>query len=69
MLSFHVRFGSHLTPPCKFDAGVRKYQQELTRLREVLIKLRDEDTKLKEKERKEGHIKELFEEQRRLRHE
>ncbi|PVH31581.1 hypothetical protein PAHAL_9G182500 [Panicum hallii] len=51
------------------DNGVRKYQQELKRLREVQIKLREEEAKLKEKEGNEGRAKELFEEQRRLRQE
>jgi hypothetical protein len=50
-------------------SGVRKYQQELKRLREVQIKLREEEAKLKEKEGNEGRAKELFEEQRRLRQE
>jgi hypothetical protein len=49
--------------------GVTKCQQELKRLREVLIKLREEETKLKEKQGNEDRIKDLFEEQRRLRQE
>jgi len=49
--------------------GVRKCQQELKRLRDVLIKLREEEAKLKEKQGNEGRIKDLFEEQRRLRQE
>ena len=65
-----MRFGSRLSSPCScWMPGVRKCQQELKRLREVLIKLREEETKLKEKQGNEGRIKELFEEQRRLRQE
>ena len=70
VISFHVRFCSHLTLTCScWMPGVRKCQQELKRLRDVLIKLREEETKLKEKQGNEGRIKELFEEQRRLRQE
>ena len=65
-----MRFGSRLSSPCScWMPGVRKCQQELKRLREVLIKLREEETKLKEKQGNEGRIKDLFEEQRRLRQE
>ena len=70
VISFHVRFCSHLTLTCScWMPGVRKCQQELKRLRGVLIKLREEEIKLKEKQGNELRIKELFEEQRRLRQE
>jgi len=46
--------------------GVRKCQHEVKRLREVLIKLREEEAKLKVKGGDEGRVKELSEEQRRL---
>ena len=70
VISFHVRFCSHLTLTCScWMPGVRKCQQELKRLRDVLIKLREEETKLKEKQGNEDRIKELSEEQRRLRQE
>lgn len=70
MHSFYMRFGSRLTSPCFCRMpGVRKCQQELKRLRDVLIKLREEEAKLKEKQGNEGRIKDLFEEQRRLRQE
>jgi hypothetical protein len=45
--------------------GLRKCQQDVKMLREFLIKLREVETKLKEKEGKEVRIMELFEEQRR----
>ena len=59
---------SHRHVFCRMP-GVRKCQQELKRLRDVLIKLREEEAKLKEKQGNEGRIKDLFEEQRRLRQE
>ena len=58
-----------ISPRSCWMPGVRKCQQELKRLRDVLIKLREEETKLKEKQGNEDRIKELSEEQRRLRQE
>ncbi|OEL28154.1 hypothetical protein BAE44_0010826, partial [Dichanthelium oligosanthes] len=51
------------------DNGVRKCEQEMKRLRKVLIKLRGDEAKLKEQGGNEGRIRELSEEQRKLRQE
>ncbi|CAN6286190.1 unnamed protein product [Urochloa humidicola] len=53
----------------QLDKGVRLCQQEVTRLREVLIKLRREETKLREQPGNEAHLEELSDEQRKLRQE
>ncbi|CAN6321971.1 unnamed protein product [Urochloa humidicola] len=51
------------------DEGVRLCRQEVFRLREVLIKLRRVETKLWEQPGNEARLKELSDEQRKLRQE